>query len=377
MEFVNLRAQRERIRDSLDRRLADVFADARFILGPEVTQLEGELARRAGVSHVVTCASGTDALALALRAFGIGLHDAVLVPSFTFAATAGAVAITGATPIFLDVDAETFTLDPSKVADGVAAARRCGLTPRAVIPVDLFGQPADYGPITEAANENELVVIADAAQSFGATYDGGSVGSLAAVTTTSFFPSKPLGCYGDGGAIFTDDEALAEIVRSLRVHGRGRDKYDNVRVGTNSRLDTIQAAVLLAKLEVFDDELRTRGSLAGGYSSELEGLEGIVSTPRDRPGSSPAWAQYTIGVDNRDRVRSALAANGIPTAVYYPRPLHQQAAFSSFPAAGPQRVSERLAECVLSLPFHPYLTLSDQMRVVEELRASCGRHSTR
>jgi dTDP-4-amino-4,6-dideoxygalactose transaminase len=287
--------------------------------------------------------------------------DAVLVPAFTFAATAEVVCLVGAVPVFVDVQGDTFNLDPSSLERGIDAARREGLRPAGIIPVDLFGQPADYDRIQEVAKAHGLWVVADAAQSFGATWRGRKVGTLARLTTTSFFPAKPLGCYGDGGAVFTDDPELAAVMRSLRVHGQGDDKYDNVRIGMNARLDTLQAAILLAKLEIFADEVEARQRAAARYDALLADL---MTTPFLREEASSTWAQYTVRSPDRDAQRKRLAAAGIPTAVYYPRPLHRQTAYRDFPVAeGGCPVAERAATEVLSLPMHPYLDATTQERI--------------
>ena len=330
IRFIDLETQQARIRDRLDAAIARVLAHGQYIMGPEVAELEARLSAFCGAPHAVACASGTDALALALMALGVRPAEAILIPAFTFAATAEVVPLLGAVPVFVDVHADTFNLDPASLEAGIHAARRAGLRPVGVIAVDLFGQPADYDAIQEVAQAHGLWVIADAAQSFGADWRGRKVGTLAELTTTSFFPAKPLGCYGDGGAVFTDDPELAAVLRSLRVHGQGEDKYDNVRIGMNGRLDTVQAAILLAKLEIFADEILARQRAAARYDALLGGL---VATPILRANVSSTWAQYTIRSSDRDALRRRLAAAGIPTAVYYPRPLHRQTAYRDFPVA--------------------------------------------
>ncbi len=348
-----------------------MLAHGQYIMGPEVAELEARLSAFCGAPHAVACASGTDALALALMALGVRPAEAILIPAFTFAATAEVVPLLGAVPVFVDVHADTFNLDPASLEAGIHAARRAGLRPVGVIAVDLFGQPADYDAIQEVAQAHGLWVIADAAQSFGADWRGRKVGTLAELTTTSFFPAKPLGCYGDGGAVFTDDPELAAVLRSLRVHGQGEDKYDNVRIGMNGRLDTVQAAILLAKLEIFADEILARQRAAARYDALLGGL---VATPILRANVSSTWAQYTIRSSDRDALRRQLAAAGIPTAVYYPRPLHRQTAYRDFPVAeGGCPVAERLATEVLSLPMHPYLDAVMQ----EAVAAAVGPDGTR
>jgi dTDP-4-amino-4,6-dideoxygalactose transaminase len=365
--FVDLAAQQARIAAAVEAAIAKELAHGQFIMGPEVAQLEHELAAWAGVKHVVSCASGTDALVLPLMAMGIGRGDAVYVPSFTFAATAEVVALVGATPVFVDVRADTFNLDPASLAAAIAATPK-ELKARAVIPVDLFGQPADYDEILALAARRGLKVISDAAQSFGASYRTRPVGRFGDATGTSFFPAKPLGCYGDGGAVFTDDDALAARMRSLRVHGQGSNKYENVAIGLNARLDTLQAAILLEKLKIFRDEIAARDRAAERYR---QGLGNLLATPPVLPGNTSVWAQYTIKLADRDRVASALKAAGVPTAVYYPAPLHRQPAYRNYPCApAGAPVSEELSRTVLSLPMHPYLDAPTQDRIVAAVRAA-------
>jgi dTDP-4-amino-4,6-dideoxygalactose transaminase len=334
-------------------------------MGPEVAQVEADLAAFSGASIVVSCASGTDALALVLMAKEVGPGDAVLCPSFTFAATAEVVAWVGATPLFIDVLPDTFNMDPASLRLGVERARQLKLRPVGVIPVDLFGQPADYDEIESICRELGLWMLSDAAQSFGATYRGRKVGTTGLATATSFFPAKPLGCYGDGGAIFTEDPALAEVLRSLRVHGQGQDRYDNVRIGMTGRLDSIQAAVLIEKLKIFEDEINRRNAVAARYN---DALQDVAIVPRVLPDRSSVWAQYTIRIDPAKRagMAEALKVKGIPTAIYYPKPVHQQTAYRRFPCAGNGLpVSEALAQEVISLPMHPYLEPELQDRIVD------------
>jgi dTDP-4-amino-4,6-dideoxygalactose transaminase len=366
--FADLDAQRRRLGSRLDAAIARVLAHGRYIMGPEVAELEAQLSAFCSARHAITCASGTDALVLGLMAKGIGPGDAVLMPSFTFVATAEPVAWLGAVPVFVDVLEGTFNLDPASLERGIRTAKAEGLHPRAAIAVDLFGQPADYHAIEAICARHGLWLMADAAQSFGATYRGHHVGRLAPLTATSFFPAKPLGCYGDGGCVFTDDDDLAEAMRSLRVHGQGEDKYDNVRIGVNARLDTLQAAILLEKLRVFADELSARRAVAARYD---EGLRDIVEVPRVAAETTSVWAQYTLVIEGgaRDGVASALRAKGIPTAVYYPKPLHQQTAYRHFPTAGDALpVAEQLSRQVLSLPMHPYLEPATQAFIIDALR---------
>jgi len=369
IRFVDLQAQRARLGSRIDAAIAGVLAHGNYVLGPEVAELEARLADWSGARHVVTCANGTDALKLALRARGIGNGDAVVVPAFTFVAAAEAVVIAGATPIFADVRESDFTLDPAAIEPAIEAARRAGLRPAAIIAVDLFGQPADYPAILPIAERHGLFLVADGAQSFGATLDGRPVGSWGDVTTTSFFPSKPLGCYGDGGALLTDDTAQAELYRSLRMHGQGEDRYDHQRIGVNSRLDSLQAAILLAKLEIFEDEIAARDQVAQRYAALLGDR---VRVPHVRAGVRSVWAQYTIRVTDRDRVARELRDHGVPTAIHYPRPLPAQPAYADYPAPGGLPVSVRLAREVLSLPMHAYLDRVHQDEIAARLIEALG-----
>jgi dTDP-4-amino-4,6-dideoxygalactose transaminase len=366
--FSDVAAQRRRLGRAIDDAVARVLAHCQFIQGPEVRALETELAAFCGARRAIACSSGTDALLLVLMAWEIGPGDAVICPVFTFCATAEVVALCGATPVMADVDAETFNLDPASLERAVATAKKLGLKPRAIIPVDLFGLPADHDSIAAVAAAHDLLVLDDAAQSFGATYRGRKLGALAPATATSFFPAKPLGCYGDGGAILTDDDDLAVRLRSLRVHGEGTDKYDAARIGITGRLDTIQAAVLLEKLKIFPDEIVARNAAAQRYTS---GLEGVATLPRVGNESTSVWAQYTIRLapGRRDVLAATLKEQGIPTAIYYAKPLHRQAAYREFPVVdGGVPVSERLAEEVISLPMHAYLEESVQDRIVASVR---------
>jgi UDP-2-acetamido-2-deoxy-ribo-hexuluronate aminotransferase len=370
--FIDVAAQRRRLGRSVDDAIARVLGHCQFILGPEVRELEIKLSEFCGARHVVTCASGTDALVMVLMARGIGPGDAVICPSFTFTATAEVVALVGATPVFADVEERSFNLDPASLQEACAAARAAGLRPKAVIPVDLFGQPADYDRIMPIADAENLFVLDDAAQAFGATYKNRRIGALAPATATSFFPAKPLSCYGDGGAVITDDDELAQVIRSLRVHGEGHGKYDCVRIGLNGRLDTIQAAVLMEKLKIFPEEILTRERIARRYST---GLADVATVPRLAPGSTSVWAQYTIRLPSgrRDGLAAALKMEGIPTAIHYPVPLHRQQPYQRFPiAAGGAPVSERLAEEVISLPMHAYLDQTTQDRIIDAVRRALG-----
>jgi len=366
--FIDLTAQRRRLGARLDAAIARVVDGCQFIMGPEVVRLEAELAAFCGARHALSCASGTDALFLVLLAKGIGPGDAVICPSFTFCATAEVVALVGATPVFADVEAATFNLDPASLRKAVATAKQHGLKPKAIIPVDLFGLPADHDAIEAIARAEQLFVLDDACQAFGAAYKSRRLGALSDATAVSFFPAKPLGCYGDGGAIFTDNDELAEIIRSLRVHGQGSDKYDNVRIGITGRLDSVQAAVLLEKLTIFADEIDARQEVARRYA---QGLADVATVPQVPDGYLSVWAQYTIRVApaRRDALARSLKDSGIPTAIYYPIPLHRQVAYRHYPVVdGGLPVSEQLAVGVISLPMHPYLDAATQDRVIEAVR---------
>lgn len=369
--FIDISAQRQRLGKSIDEAVARVLNHCQFINGPEVTALEKALAEYSGAKHVVTCASGTDALLMVLMAKNVGPGDAVLCPSFTFCATGEAVALTGATPVFVDVDEATFNIDVNSLKRGIATARARGLKPVGVIPVDLFGQCADHDAVAAFAKAEGVFVLDDAAQGFGASYKGRKLGTFGLATATSFFPAKPLGCFGDGGAIFTDDDELANTLRSIRVHGQGSDKYDNVRLGLTGRLDTMQAAILIEKLKIFEDEIAARNVVADRYS---RGLGNVVTVPRLAAGCTSVWAQYTIrlpkGTD-RDALAAALKAQGVPTAIYYTKSMHQQTAYRDFPVAdGGLPVSESLSEDVISLPMHAYLDEAAQDRVIQAVRGA-------
>jgi dTDP-4-amino-4,6-dideoxygalactose transaminase len=369
--FIDVAAQRRRLGTSIDEAVARVLAHCQFINGPEVTQLEAALAAFSGAKHVVTCASGTDALLMVLMAKNVGRGDAVLCPSFTFCATGEVVALTGATPVFVDVDEATFNIDVNSLKRGIATAKKLGLKPRAVIPVDLFGQSADHDAIGAVAQAEGLFVLDDAAQAFGASYKGRRLGTFGLVTATSFFPAKPLGCFGDGGAILTDDAELAETLRSIRVHGQGSDKYDNVRLGLTGRLDTIQAAILIEKLKIFEDEIAARNKVAERYA---QGLGNVVTVPYVASGATSVWAQYTIRLPagtNRDAFAAALKTQGIPTAIYYPKSMHQQTAYRDYPVAdGGLPISEKLSDDVISLPMHAYLDEPSQERIIKAVRGA-------
>lgn len=369
--FIDIAAQRARLNGSIDQAVKRVLDHGQFINGPEVSQLELELSSFTGAKYVVSCASGTDALLMVLMAKSVGPGDAVICPSFTFCATAEVVVLTGATPIFVDVSKETFNIDPVSLKQGIELAKRLGLQPRAVIPVDLFGQAADHHAIKKIAAAEGLFVLDDAAQSFGASHYGRKLGSFGLATTTSFFPAKPLGCYGDGGAIFTNDAELASILRSIRVHGQGADKYDNVRIGLTARLDTIQAAILLEKLKIFDDEVEARDVVAKRYT---DALGDIISAPLLGSGNDSVWAQYTIRLPldiDRKNFMAELKACNIPTMIYYDRPMHQQTAYRGYPKLDTGlTISDALSKQVVSLPMHPYLDQATQDYIIEVVRRS-------
>jgi dTDP-4-amino-4,6-dideoxygalactose transaminase len=371
--FIDLAAQRRRLGSAVDNAVMKVLNHAQFILGPEVRTFEAELAAFCGAKHVVSCASGTDALVLALRAQGIGPGDAVICPSFTFCATAEVAALVGATPVFVDVDEKTFNIDPNGIAGAIEVAKSLGLKPKAVIPVDLFGLAADHAAVAAAAKAEGLFILDDAAQGFGATFNNRRLGTFGNATATSFFPAKPLGCYGDGGAVMTDDGNLADIMRSLRMHGHGSDRYDNIRIGLASRLDTMQAAVLIEKLKIFPDEIVERDRVARRYN---EGLAGVTVTPTVPAGMTSVWAQYTIRISGgrRDAFAAALKAESIPTAIYYPIPLHLQQAYKDYPVGkGGVAVSTKLAGEVISLPMHAYLDEATQDRIIDAVRRALSR----
>ena len=367
--FVDLGAQYARLKEDIDARIHAVLDHGRFILGPEVAELEAALARFSGAKHAIGVSSGTDALLVALLAEGVGPGDAVFLPAFTFTATPEVVLLAGATPVFVDVEPETFNIDAADLEAKVQAVEAGGgLRPKAIIAVDLFGLPADYAALAGIAAAHGLFLLADAAQSFGAAQGEGRVGTLAPATAASFFPAKPLGCYGDGGAVLTDDDGRAAAMRSIHLHGKGEGKYDIVRLGINGRLDTIQAAVLLVKLGVFEEELENREKLAGLYD---ERLGGAVITPPRAAGARSAWAQYSIQSGHRDRIAAALKEKGIPTAVYYPLPMHLQPAFERFgDGPGSLPVSEHLSARILSLPMHPYMEEATAARICEAVVAA-------
>ncbi|SFT95855.1 DegT/DnrJ/EryC1/StrS aminotransferase family protein [Mesorhizobium sp. YR577] len=366
MQFIDLGAQRDRIRDRLDAAIDRVVDEGKYILGPQVTEFEQKLAAYVGVKNVVACANGTDALLLPLLASGIGPGDAVFVPSFTFAATAEVVALAKAEPVFIDVDAETYNIDIASLEAAIAMIKAEGrLKPRAIIPVDLFGLGADYAAIAEIAERENLLVIEDAAQAIGGSIDGKMCASFGKVASTSFYPAKPLGCYGDGGAMFTNDDEFAARLRSFAFHGKGETQYDNVHVGLNSRLDTLQAAILIEKLAILEDEMIARQKVAQRYR---DGLHNVVKVAHVPQGHRSAWAQYAIETPHRDALKAHLQEKGIPSVIYYVKPLHQQVAYRDYPVApGGLPVSEALPTRILCLPMHAYLSAEDQDRIISTI----------
>ena len=369
--FIDLQAQRQRMGTSLGRAIEAAVEGGQWVMGPQVRALEEQLAKFAGVKHAIACANGTDALMIVLRAWDVGPGDAVFVPAFTFAASAEVVALVGASPVFVDVCEDTFNMCPRSLESAVALVRKEGkLLPRVVMPVDLFGQAADYRALEPIVAREKLLMLCDTAQAFGATLDGRYTANIGDAAATSFFPAKPLGCYGDGGCTFTNDDGLDELLRSIRIHGQGADKYENVRIGVNSRLDTIQAAILIEKMKIFPDEIASRERIARRYSAALS-RSNRIRVPHVIEGAQSTWAQYTIEVPDRDRVQQELKAKGIPTAIYYPIPLSAQRGYNRFPGS-PVPVSERLSKTVISLPMHPYLDEATQDKIVAAVLESVG-----
>lgn len=365
-QFIDLAAQQKLIRPQLDAAIRKVLDHGHYIMGPEVVKLEVELAEFTGVSNVISCANGTDALTLVLMAWGIGPGDLVFVPSFTYVASAEAVAQIGAVPFFVDVCPSSFNIDAQSLKQAIIDSRLLDLTPRAVIAVDLFGQSSVTQELLDVVHESQLRLLVDAAQSFGAENQGKMTGTLGDATTTSFFPAKPLGCYGDGGAVFTNDKQLAEVVSSIRLHGKGVVKYDNVRVGLNSRLDTLQAAILIEKLRVFPLEVRRRNEIAQLYDSKI--VSPKVKTPAVPSGYRSVWAQYTLVTEDRDGLIEHLSAIGIPSSVYYPKSLSQQIGYLDCPiVSNGVEVSERLSNQVLSIPMHPYLEDHECLKIADAI----------
>jgi len=390
MDFIDLKTQQARIKDTLDANIQKVLSHGNYIMGPEIRELEAQLAAYAGVKHAIGCASGTDALLMALMAYNLGPGDAVFTTPFTFIATAEVISLLGATPVFVDIDPKTYNMDPAKLELAIKALKAndpslhplpltpdvSPLTPKGIIPVDLFGLLADYGAIDKIAKKNNLFVIEDAAQSFGAEYKGKKSCSFGSIACTSFFPAKPLGCYGDGGMCFTDDDTLAAQLDSIRVHGKGSHKYDNARIGINGRLDTLQAAILLAKFAIFPEEVDLRNEAAQRYTSLLtpdasRSPDPLLLTPDIPAGYRSVWAQYSLLAQDegaRTAIMDRLNQNGIPTAIYYPKPLHLQDAFAGLGyRRGAFPVSEDCASRIVSLPMHPYLTAQDQSNICKEL----------
>nr|WP_231616998.1 DegT/DnrJ/EryC1/StrS family aminotransferase [Pseudoalteromonas sp. SWXJZ10B] len=354
IQFIDLAAQYQHLKTKIDARIKTVLDHGHYIMGPEVQELEEELAKYVGVKHAITCGNGTDALTLAMMVLDVKAGDAVFCPTFTFFATAEVIAFEGATPVFVDSDEATFNICPIDLEKRIQATIAEGkLIPKAIIAVDLFGLPANYPEIQTIAAKYNLKLVEDAAQGFGGSIDGKRAGSFGDIATTSFFPAKPLGCYGDGGAIFTNNDEYAELLKSYRVHGKGKDKYDNVRIGMNSRLDTIQAAILLEKLAEFPTELVNRNKVAANYEKTLVDK---YQTPLVPTGYVSSWAQYTLVSTNRDAEMAAYKEQGIPTMIYYGTCMHEQTAFSNLSyQAGDFPIAEKLAKSVFSLPMHPYM----------------------
>jgi len=362
LPFIDLQQQRNRIANEIDAAITRVLDHGAFVMGPEVTELENRLSQYSGTNHTITCSNGTDALLMALMAKDVGPGDAVFVPSFTFTSTAEAPALLGATPVFVDVLPDTFNLDATSLDNAVAAATSSGLKPSCVITVDLFGQPVNFSAIGTVAEDHGMWILDDAAQSFGAKYKNQPIGTHGLMTTTSFYPSKPLGCYGDGGAVFTNDEDLMKKLVSIRIHGQGRTRNKTERIGLTARFDSIQAAILLEKLKIFDDECQRRQSAMEYYNKDLADY---VKTPVVDKNCVSVWAQYTIKHIKRDSIVNTLSACGIPTAVFYAHPLHTQEPYKNFPLPdGGLPVTEALAKEVVSLPMHPYLDQETQDRII-------------
>lgn len=367
--FIDLQTQRCRLGASLEVAIKAAVEGGQWILGPQVAQLERDLAAWAGVKHAIACANGTDALLLILRAWDVGPGDAVFVPAFTFAASGEVVVLAGAKPVFVDVLPDTFNMDPASLEAAIALVKRGGeLKPKVVMPVDLFGQPADYRALAPIAAREGLKLLCDTAQGFGGLLDGKRAGAMGDAAATSFFPAKPLGCYGDGGACFTNDDNLKDTLLSLRMHGQGGDRYEHVRIGYNSRLDTIQAAILIEKLKIFEDEIKLRNQVAKRYDDAFAGSNHLAA-PKVIEGAVSTWAQYTLQVADRPKFQADLKSAGVPTAIYYPIPLSRQKAYGHYPSA-PTPVSEDLSGKVVSLPMHPYLDTATQDRIIAAALAS-------
>jgi dTDP-4-amino-4,6-dideoxygalactose transaminase len=370
--FIDLKAQRQRLNGKIEAAVMKVLDEGRYILGPEVIELEEKLAEFAGIGRALGCANGTDAILIPLMAWGIGPGDAVFVPSFTFAATAEVIVLTGASPIFVDVDPATYNMSPDSLSAAIDMVKSGGeLTARAIIAVDLFGQPANYPALSEIARAHDLKIVSDCAQGFGNTINGQSPLHWADALTISFYPAKPLGAYGDAGAVIVKDDDLYATMKSVRVHGEGRDRYEYARIGINSRLDTIQAAILLAKLSVFSDEIGMRQAAADKYAAKIGNL---VKTPKVLDGYQSTWAQYTIEVNDRDAFREHMGEQGVPTAIYYPIPLHMHEPYAGYPVApGGLPVTEAVAHTVVSLPMHPDMPDADVEQVCAAVAGYCEK----
>lgn len=361
MQFIDLKKQYSILKEQIDENIHSVLEHGQYIMGPEIVKLEKKLADYTGRKYCATCSSGTDALLIPLLAWDIGQGDAVFTTPFTFIATAEVISLVGATPVFVDIDEKTYNISPELLEEKIIQIENhSNLKPKAIIPVDLFGLPSDYAQILKIAEKHNLKVLEDAAQAFGGSTNGLKACKFGEISATSFFPAKPLGCYGDGGAIFTDNSELYEKITSIRVHGQGQDKYTNVRIGVNGRIDSIQAAVLLAKLLIFDDEIKMRNSIASKYNEKLKDKLVVPSIP---DGYISAWAQYSVLAENsrhRSEIQARLKEKNIPTAIYYPIPLHLQEAFGDLgQKKGDFPISERISERIFSLPFHPYLSDED------------------
>ena len=364
--FIDLAAQQKFLRPKIDAAIAKVLDSGHYIMGQEVTDLEAKLAEFTGAKHALVCSSGTSALVLAMMVLGVKKGDAVFVPTFTFIATAEAVILAGGTPVMVDVRKDTFLMDAEDLKKAILWAKEQGLTPKLVMPVDLFGLTADYDKIGAVAKENGMQIVCDGCQSFGAAFGNKRVGTLGAISATSFFPAKPLGCYGDGGALFTDSDESLELMKSFRVHGMGADRYENVRIGINGRLDTIQAAILLVKMTVLEEELKKRDEIATKYR------EGIKNASHQHipTGCKSAWAQYSMLVENRDKVQAALKEKGIPTMIYYPIPIHRQKAYEALASGREFPVSDMLSQKILSVPMHPYLDSETQGYIIDAMNSA-------
>jgi len=364
--FIDLAAQQKLLRPQIEAAISKVLDSGHYIMGQEVTDLEAKLAEFTGAKHALVCSSGTSALVLAMMVLGVKKGDAVFVPTFTFIATAEAVILAGGTPVMVDVRKDTFLMDDEDLKKAILWAKEQGLTPKLVVPVDLFGLAADYDKISAIAKENGMQVVCDACQSFGAAVGNKRIGTLGAISATSFFPAKPLGCYGDGGALFTDSDENLELMKSFRVHGMGADRYENVRIGINGRLDTIQAAILLVKMTVLEDELKKRDEVAAKYR---EGIKKAIHQHIPQ-GYKSAWAQYSMLVENRDKVQAMLKEKGIPTMIYYPLPIHRQKAYEMFAIGREFPVSDMLSQKILSVPMHPYLDSETQGYIIDAMNSA-------